>query len=129
MTTFTAFDSALSGVSITGVTNAYTYQKLSVHTPDLPASFTRLPGAGMDYGLETCSGNTMVLELVIVLEPLAQGTMSSNHTANVAMMDNIKTAMSTLYTSSLFTWSARIQTENVGEITHWAIVISTELAE
>jgi len=129
VTTLTAFDTALSGLSITGVTRAYTYQALTVHTPDLPASFTRLPGAGIDYGQETCSGNSLALEHVVVLEPLGQGTQLSNHAAVLAQIDNLKTAMDTLYTSSLFTWSARIQIENIGEVLHWLIVTSCELTE
>ena len=129
MTTLTAFDAVLSGLSITGVNNAYTYQALSLHTPDLPASFTRIPGAGVGYGLETCSGNSLSLELVVALEPLGQGTQSTNHTAALTMIDNVKTAMATLYTSSMFTWNAVIAIEPIGEVQHWAIVISTELTE
>jgi len=129
MTTLTAFDTALSGLSITGVTRAYTYQALSVNTPDLPASFTRTPGAGIDYGLETCSGNTLSLEHVIVMEPLGQEMQSVNHATALTMIDSLKTAMATLYTSSLFTWSARINIETVGNMQHWAIVTSAELAE
>ena len=129
MTTLTAFDSALSGLSITGVTRAYTYQALAVHTADLPASFTRLPGAGIDYGQETCSGNSLTLEHVVVLEPLGQGTQSLNHTAVLTAIDNLKTAMDTLYTNKLFTWSARIQREPVGEVQHWAIVTEANLTE
>ena len=129
MTTLTAFDAALSGLSITGVTRAYTYQALTVQTPDLPASFTRLPGAGIGYNQETCSGNSLSLELVVALEPLGQGTQSTNHSAVLTMIDNVKTALDTLYTASLFTWSAAVAIENIGEVSHWVIVISCELTE
>jgi len=129
MTTLTEFDTALSGLSVTGVTRAYTYQALSVNTPDLPASFTRTPGAGIDYGLETCSGNSLSLEYVIVMEPLGQETQSVNHVIALTMIDNLKTALDTLYTASMFTWSARIDIETVGGLQHWVIVTSAQLAE
>lgn len=132
MTTSTSFDSTLSGLSITGVTRAYTYEKLTIHTPDLPASYVRLPGAATNLDTATtCSGDgfTLTEEHVVVMEPLGQGTQSLNHTAALTMLDSIRTAMKTLYTSSLFVFESNVTVELVGEVQHWVIVTSCQLTE
>ena len=132
MTTYASYISTLSGLSITGVTTAYDHAPLAIHTADLPASFVRLPGGGMNMDTATtCSGDgrRRVCELVVAMEPLGQSNQEPNWTAVIAMMDYIEAALDTLFGSSLFTYDLAAGQEPIGDAIHWIITATCELIE
>lgn len=127
MTTYAAFISTISGLTITGVTTKLAYIPAAGYTGNLPISFVRLPGGGINpETLTTCStdGKTRTVELVVVLEPTGQGNPSLNYAATVAMMDYVEAALDTLGDSPMAIMEYQIRAEGIalGDATHWAVV-------
>ena len=129
MTTYASFISTISGVSITGVMTVLDYRPLGKHTPDLPCSFPELPGGVRNYQTSTsCMGDQKdrTCDLIVLLEPIGQGTQKSNYDAVVAMMDYVETALDTLYTGGqyVFTYEIAAGIEQRGEVQHWQVIAS-----
>lgn len=98
MTTYSAFVTAVSGLSVTGIKRQYDHVPNQVTTADLPASFVRLPSGGINYEtLSTCStsGNTRTCDLVVLVEAAGQGNPSPNYDATIAAIDNLESALRT----------------------------------
>ena len=132
MTTYASFITTISGVSITGVTTQRDYEPLAEHTPDLPVSFPRLPGGVRNYQTATtCMGDQKdrTCDLIVLLEPIGQGTQETNYDAVVAMMDNVETALDTLYTGGqyVFTYELSAGIEQRGDVQHWQVIASLNL--
>ena len=68
-------------------------------------------------------------DLIVLLEPIGQGTQESNFDAAVAMMDNVETALDTLYTEGkyVFTYDIAAGIELLGEVQHWQVIASLNL--
>lgn len=129
MTTYTSLVNSISGLSITGLTRQFDHIPEYVDTSDLPASFVRLPGGGINpETLTTCSGDgkTRTIELVVLLEPFGQSTASANFSATVSMMDNVETALDADDGSTpimpFLTYEINASGETIGEGDYWAIV-------
>ena len=103
MTTITQFVTAMSGLSVSGVTRSFTYKPASVHTADLPALYVELPGSGTGSEfVSTCSGlgKTRSVELVVLLQTINQEQEEPNYDATVTMMDSLETALDTYESTS-----------------------------
>ena len=97
MTTFASLVTAISGLTITGVSTKFDYTPESLGNADLPAQFPRLPNGDAGYAPADCDETEMVrtLELVICIEPVGLGTDEQNFDATVAMLDTANSSIST----------------------------------
>ena len=125
MATNAAWVTALTGMTITGTTRRYTYPPESVETADLPAWFVQLPGGEMPGWTVSCTNRnkTRSAQVIIVTEPVAQGTNSQNFGALPALMDALENALDalTVYNFMQYDLSAAATVEIAG-IVYWAIV-------
>ena len=131
MTTFTQLVTAVSGMSVTGVTRQLSYTPNSISTADCPLSFPRLPGGGKPEIVSTCfaSGRTKSIDLVVVIDPAGQNTTDANFAATVAMADNLETAVSSLSFSGhrltyAISMDTAVNTDNTG---YWAVVLTVTI--
>ena len=95
--TYTTFVNNVAGMSISGVTRAYTAPPQQLSTADLPASYPRLPIAD-NQSVTLTHGRGLLaaaVEIVVVMEPYRQGTNVVNFAACVTMIDAIETALAT----------------------------------
>ena len=133
MTTYAAFTTAVSGVSISGVTRQYTYAPDALNTADLPASFIRLPSGGTNLGTlaSACSatGNVRNVDLVVCIEPTNQEQTSQNMSDTITMMDSVETALDTLYDNLIMEYTITGQGVIVAGVSYWAVVASVRMSE
>src|SRR3990172_10499159 len=96
ITTYAAFVDSLRDTVVTGITRRYEEPPASVTTADLPASWPMLPigNEPMLTGGGTAGGwAELICDLVIAVEPLAQGTQAQNYALMITIMDNLSTAL------------------------------------
>jgi len=133
MTTYAAFTAAISGLTISNVTRAYTYAPDSLGTADLPASFIRLPQGRTNLPTlaSQCdnTGAVRTCELVVCLEPLNQETSEQNMSDTIAMMDAVETALDTLTVMPLIEYTLRGDGVAVGGSVYWAVVAQVQGTE
>ena len=126
--TYTAFAQALAALTITGVTRAVTEPPRQVSTADLPLQFVRLPTGEESARTRDHPGGwlSITCELVIVLEPVQQGTQPVNYAATLAMMDAVSVALrATDLANSRNRWTIRGDWIYLGgETVYWAVVAS-----
>lgn len=108
----TSFVTTLAGLTVSGVSRAYTYPPLQLTTADLPASFVMPPRS--DYApLSTCDdiADEITCRLVIAIEAAGQNIQPTNYAAMLAMADALNAALKAGYTSlgALVTWSIAAQ--------------------
>ena len=134
MTTYAAFVTALTGLTVTGVTRRYTEPPQSLSTADMPAQYPLLPSGDdrpITHGQGSRPGDgleTLRLDLVIAYEPVAQNTNSANFTGLLTLMDNARTAIKAMTrpTRGPLTWSMRQGIATLAGVEYWALVISFE---
>jgi hypothetical protein len=128
MTTYATFTAAVAALSIAGRKRAYTSPPMQITTADLPASYPRLPSGGLNPdSLSTCtsSGNRRVVDLVVVVEPMGQGTQPQNYAATLAIIDAVENALRTASDGGTITpwleWTLSIAPVVVGDTPYWAV--------
>ena len=125
MTTYTAFVTALAGMTITGVSTQYTTEIDYGDTADLPCSFPRLPSGGTnEETMTTCvnDGRVRVGELVVLVQANGQGTTEENYAATLTMIDSVETAVKSLKTLPIMTWE--IAAGRTAVPGYWAVVLT-----
>ena len=128
-TTYSAFVTALAGLTVTGVTRSYTEPPTQISTAGVPAMFPRIPaGAGE---VEVLSGGSEIsratAELVVAIEPVAQNMTSINFAAAVTMMDSLETAFRAAIVSvGIDAWTLQVSTVDIGVTPYWAVVATVE---
>jgi len=130
-TTYASFVTAVSGLTITGVTRKYAYPPQSIGTADLPASFPLIPAGGDQPIIFNQGGNlghVMRMDFVIAYEPTAQNTNQPNFTNTVTMMDSATTALRAMTrpTQGAFSWTMRQGIVTIGNVEYWAVIVSLE---
>lgn len=128
--TYTTFVNNVAGMTISGVTRAYTSPPQQLSTADLPASYPRLPIAD-NQSVTLTHGRgllTAAVEIVVVLEPYRQGTNVANFAACVTMIDAIETALATnANTYDIDRWNIIQTIEEYGvDRPHWQLVARIE---
>jgi hypothetical protein len=133
MTTVTQFMASLSGISVTGVTRAYTSPPTQINTADLPCTYPRLPTlAGTP--ITACGGAAMWPELngelVLLVEPVAQERQPTNWTKVLTLIDALNTALrGATLAQSKASWTIRQEIiEGKPETYYWAIVTTVTAA-
>jgi hypothetical protein len=123
----TSFVTTLAGLSVSGVTRAYTYPPLQIGTADLPASFVRPPQS--DYSpLSTCDdiADEITCQLVVAIEAAGQNVQPTNYAAMLTIADALNAALKAGYTSlgALVTWTIAAQDREpviVGGTPYWGV--------
>lgn len=124
-TGYTAFVGALAGLTVSGVTKAYTSPPGQVNTASLPCSFPRLPSGDESPITGQSNGGwpTLRAELVILIEPWAQSTRPVNFAATLTAMDNVSAALRGAdLAEGPARWSIEARLEYVGETPFWAVI-------
>lgn len=130
--TYSTFVSNLAGLTVTGVTRAYTYPPRAVETADLPAMFPRIPsGTEGPMTVKDHGGNPEITcELVILYEAVEQNTQPTNFTNTLTQLDNLNTALrgapvgkntGAIGTGPL-TWTIQHTQVERGDRDYWAVV-------
>lgn len=131
ITSYTSFVAALAGLSITGVTRAYTEPPRQLNTADLPCSYPSLPSGSEALWTGDAAGGwpTMRADLVVLVEPWAQNTRSANYTATVALMDNIGAVLRAAdLARSRPRWTIRTEVVSIGDVPYWAVICTVEVS-
>lgn len=127
---YATFVNNLAGMSVSGVTRAYTEPPRTLNTVDLPAMWPRLPEAENSVvTLTQVAGlRSATVELVIALEPYQQSTQSANFAATIAMLDAIETALVANATSfGIDRWIVRQELTGFTEtIAYWSLIVSVQ---
>lgn len=129
MTTYAAFMSSLTGMTVTGVVRRYTAPPMALNTADLPASFPMLPAGDDTVLVFNATGGqqiTFTCDLIFAYEPVAQNTTVANYSGLLTLMDNIVTASRALSrpTDGPCTYTLRMGVVTVASIDYWAIIQS-----
>jgi hypothetical protein len=119
MTTFAAFVTAISELTITGVNRSEDSTPESMGAADLPFQFVRLPEGESAAAPIDCreTGETKSIDLVVCIKPAGLETAEQNFDDTVAMMDYIRTA--------LIAWDAA--TAQLGLVVEYSIATSGDV--
>lgn len=128
-TTYAAFVTAVAGLSVTGVTTAYTTPPTQLSTAQLPVSYPRLPelereviAFGYQVGLQSST-----VEIVFLIEPIMQNINSANFATMTALVDAIDTALAAgASANGIDRWSIRQESAVFGDTEYWALVATVE---
>jgi len=96
MTTALQAITALSAMSVTGVTRVYAYPPTSLNNADLPAMWVQLPtmDSGRPLVLSAASGwPRLTVDVIIAVEPVGTGTQAANFAAQVTLLDALDAAL------------------------------------
>lgn len=134
MTTMNTFVNNLADLSITGVKRNYDGAPSNVESADLPALFPRaVEGSDGAFTHRTYGGwQTLVCELVILVEKVGLDTVPQNHQKVVDVIDNANAALwaavdVTKYGKSRLSWDWALSSDEVvGETVYWAVVFRVE---
>lgn len=128
--TVAAFYSAMSGLSVTGVTRSFGYEPNQVATADLPALWVRRPASGLGISSSFASASNATskertLEVVIAIEAAGQEMVSAATSALVTMIDSLETALDTWDATRPGYVDYTIAEDNgieAGGVAYWGIV-------
>ena len=128
MTTFATFATAVTGLTITGITRQYDYPPTQVTTADLPASFPRLPGGTLNIDtLASCdtSGNARTMQLIILVQAIGQDNSEPNYDDTITLLDAVDGALRTALDSAsimpMLEWTLSSGQVAVGGSAYWGI--------
>jgi hypothetical protein len=128
--TAAAFITALSGLSITGVTRMFAYPPETVANADLPIAYVRLPeltNEAITLSSQPRIDNVQG-ELVVLVRADGLSMNTDNFSAMVTLIDNVNAALKTAAAASnrIDRWTIRQETAIVGESGFWALVATVE---
>lgn len=131
MTTYTSYVTALSGLTVVGVTRKYTSPPQSINTADLPAQWPLLPSgdvAPLVFGGYGAPSGTYRCDLVIATEAVGQNVNSVNFVGVLTLMDALTTALKSMTrpVAGVFTWSIRQAIVTVAGNDYWSLICSCE---
>lgn len=126
MTTNAQWLAAIQAMTVTGVTQRFTYPPASLNTADLPASWPQPFGVSRPQIVSSCNdlNKTRTCTYYIAIEPIPQSTQSANYEAVIAMVDNLETALNTLETAGtmeFINYEIRSIVVRVAETDYWAL--------
>jgi len=136
LTSYNTFINNLADLAVTGVQRKLDGPPTRGDTADLPLSFPRaVEGTEGPLTVETSGGwPTFRGQLVILVEPIGQGTVPLNHAAVVDLIDALSTALraiTPIHAKALgrgpISWTVALSSnEVVGEQQYWALVTTVE---
>lgn len=130
--TFASAAAALAGITVTGVKRAYAYQPAQISTADMPLMFPALPSGRQSVATFSAQMGlrSARLNLVVVVEPLAQSTPQSKWARGLALMDALLDAL-VANADALNLDAVALRTESllIGETDYWGVVADVEVSE
>jgi len=128
ITTMTVFVDALEALTVTGVIKTYEGPPRSLQTANLPAFWVQIPHGeetAMTFG--THGGwPTLIADVVIAYEPVAQNLQDANFEATITQLDNLNAALraagATDLGKSFIEWTIRQDMIMVAENYYWAVI-------
>jgi len=126
ITGYRSFVDALTSLTVVGVQRKYTEPPKSISSADLPAMYPGLPsGEETAMTFQTAGGwPTLICDLIVVVEAVAQDTQSVNFAATVDIMDNLSSVLrqASIGRAALtWTMTTNVQVQIAGT-TYWAVV-------
>jgi len=127
-TTFRTFIDNIEALDVTGVNRAYTQGPPASSAGSTPFQYVRYPQGNQGpivFG-EAGGPPTMVAELVICVEEVAQNVQAENFDDTVDMMDNVNTAIREAGNcwpgKSKASWEIRMGIDTVAGTDYWAVI-------
>jgi hypothetical protein len=135
MTTYAAFVTAISGLTITSVNRTLDSTPGSIGAADLPFQFVRLPEGDFAPSPASCleTGKIRSIDLVVCIEPAGLEMASQNFDDTVAMMDYIETALDTYSNANdhlVFEYdivTSGAAGVDVGGASYWAVIATVTI--
>lgn len=134
MTTYAAFVTAISDLTITGVTRLEDTTPESIGAADLPFQFVRLPSGDFADAPVTCTevGTTKTIDLVVCVQSSGLGLADLNYEDTVTMMDYVETALiawdaAVAQNGVLVEYSITAGDEEVGDVSFWSVVATVTI--
>lgn len=123
--TFASLSSALSALTITGVTvKASPPQRIP--SGDLPIAYPRFPnGEQASAAFNGAEGlDVVACDFALLVETAGQNTNVVNYADTITYMDRLNAALKTAMTTNrvIDGWSMRMDIELIGETAYWAII-------
>lgn len=131
ITTYKAFTTAIAALSVAGVRRKFTEPPTSIGSADLPAMWPGLPRGDERAMTFTAEGgwSSIICDLVIAVEAVAQDTQSANYTSTMTIIDALSTALraTSVIGRAKLAWSiqANVQVAVAG-IPYWAVIATIE---
>jgi hypothetical protein len=125
MTTFADFVANLGDLDISGV--SYLLDEPPTQLNDLPAQWVNFPSETEGALTFQTQGGwpTFTGQLIVAIEAVNQNTQAANFADSVAMVDNVRSALSAAIKTVVkgkLEWTMRIGEVLVGEISYWAVI-------
>jgi hypothetical protein len=130
-----AFIAELSAIAVVGVRQAYAAPPERLATANLPALYPRIPTALTAQATVLAQGSlvppSLTVELVVVVEPVGQGTAPTNFARTVTLIDALHAALGGLLENSetIDSWSVVLTAEQVGADAYWLLVATVNGSE
>ena len=127
---FRTYVEGVAATKVPGVTKDFGMEPpQSLSTPMLPAKFLRVPKSTRERfafcveGADMHGSGMMTVEVIIIIEPVAQALPEPNFTAAVDMSDNLTKAFKDAdIANSWPTMTTRVQEFTVAGHNYWALV-------
>lgn len=130
--TYSEAAAALAAVTVTGVKRAYSYQPGQIATADMPLMFPAIPSGNQAVATFGGAGGLFSarLNLVVLVEPLAQSTAQSRWTRGLAIMDALHAALlAAADDTGMDSAALRIESVLIGDTEYWGVVADVEVSE
>lgn len=126
---YSDFVKNVAGTKVSGIRRNFDGAPTQLSTAQLPAMWPRVPTANSANAV-LCGGvglSTIVCELVVAIEPLAQGESIKNFETALTVMDNLHDALAAkIVTYEINRWTLRVNQSLIGDTAYWVIVASVE---
>jgi hypothetical protein len=125
MATNSTWYTAFAALSVSGVKRHYDEPPQAISTADLPALYIQAPGGSMPGWTVSCraSNKTRSITVVILVEPVGQGTNKQTFAASPALADALETALDALTVTNFIEYDLTIGAGvEIAGIVYWAIV-------
>lgn len=123
--TFASLASALSGLSITGVTVG-THPPQRIPSGNLPIAYPRLPsGEQAAAAFNGADGlDVLTCDFVVLVETVGQSNNVTNYANTIIYMDRLNAALKAEMIAGgvIDGWALRMDIEFIGETAYWAVI-------
>lgn len=123
--TFASLASALSGLTITGVTVG-THPPQRIPSGNLPIAYPRLPsGEQAAAAFNGADGlDVLTCEFAVLVETAGQSNNVTNYADTITYMDRLNAALKAAMAANhvIDGWTVRMDIELIGETAYWAVI-------
>ena len=130
--TYTEYAAMLSGLTIAGVTKAYSAPPTQLSTAQLPAMWPRLPSGERTIATMTGAAGlpSLTCDLVLAVEAIGQNVQPANYAKCLTLIDALQTALTAEALGGVVdSWNLRMDAEQIGDTGYWVLVASVTGSE